>query len=72
MDLNKYFKRINFVIHLAAYEHKHGADQFMTREEAKRKIFKYVEMYYNRKRVHSTLGYLSPFEYEKQKFFLNN
>ena len=40
--------------------------KLMTREEAKRKIFEYVEMYYNRKRAHSTLGYLSPFEYEKQ------
>ena len=43
--------------------------KFMTREEAKRKIFEYVEMYYNIKRAHSTLGYLSPFEYEKQKIF---
>ena len=43
--------------------------KFRTREEAKRKIFEYVEMYYNRKRAHSTLGYLSPFEYEKQKIF---
>ncbi|MDP2930663.1 MAG: IS3 family transposase, partial [bacterium] len=33
------------------------------------KIFEYVEMYYNRRRAHSTLGYLSPFEYEKQKIF---
>ena len=40
--------------------------KFKTREEAKRRIFEYVEMYYNRKRAHSTLGYLSPFEYEKQ------
>ena len=39
--------------------------KFMTREEAKRKIFEYVEMYYNRKRAHSTLGYLSPFDCEK-------
>ena len=43
--------------------------KFRTREEAKVKIFEYVEMYYNRKRAHSTLGYLSPFEYEKQKIF---
>jgi transposase InsO family protein len=43
--------------------------KFMTREEAKRKIFEYIEMYYNIKRAHSTLGYLSPFEYEKQKIF---
>ena len=41
-------------------------NKFRTRDEAKRMIFKYVEMYYNRKRAHSTLGNLSPFEYEKQ------
>jgi transposase InsO family protein len=46
--------------------------KFMTREEAKRKIFEYIEMYYNTKRAHSTLGYLSPLEYEKQKLSLNN
>jgi transposase InsO family protein len=40
--------------------------KFKTREEAKIKIFKYIEIYYNRKRAHSTLGYLSPFEYERQ------
>jgi len=37
---------------------------FKTRDEAKRKIFEYVETYYNRRRAHSTLGYLSPLEYE--------
>ena len=36
--------------------HRH---KFGTREEAKRKIFEYVEMYYNRGRAHSTLGNLS-------------
>jgi len=41
-------------------------NKFKTREEAKIKIFEYVEMYYNRKRAHSTLGFLSPFEYEKR------
>lgn len=41
-------------------------NKFMTREEAKRKIFEYVEMYYNTKRAHSALGYLSPFEFEKR------
>ena len=40
--------------------------RFNSREEAKRIIFKYVEIYYNRKRAHSTLGYLSPCEYEKE------
>ncbi len=30
-------------------------------------IFEYIEAFYNRERSHSTLGYLSPVEYEKQK-----
>ena len=42
--------------------------RFKTRDEAKSKIFEYVEMYYNRKRTHSSLGYLSPFDYEKRSF----
>lgn len=37
-----------------------------TREEARRAIFRYIETWYNRKRRHSTLGYLSPAEYEQQ------
>ncbi|MBI5574503.1 MAG: transposase, partial [Elusimicrobia bacterium] len=43
--------------------------RFMTREEANRVIFEYVEMYYKRKSEHSSLGYMSPFEFE-QRFFL--
>jgi transposase InsO family protein len=42
--------------------------RFKTRDEAKSKIFEYIEMYYNRKRAHSTLGYLSPFDFEKRSF----
>jgi hypothetical protein len=43
----------------------------MEGEAVKMKCFDkaFVEMYYNRKRAHSTLGYLSPFEYEKQTIF---
>jgi putative transposase len=37
-----------------------------TREEARRAIFRYIETWYNRKRRHSTLGYVSPAEYEQQ------
>ena len=37
---------------------------YQTREEAKRSIFEYIEIYYNRKRLHSSLGYLSPVEFE--------
>jgi transposase InsO family protein len=41
--------------------------RFVTREQAKRMIFEYIVMYYNCKRAHSTLGYLSPLEYEKRQ-----
>ena len=30
-------------------------------------IFEYIEVFYNRERKHSTIGYLTPVEYEKQK-----
>jgi len=39
--------------------------KFYTQEEAKSAIFEYIEAFYNRKRMHSTLGYLSPAEYER-------
>lgn len=38
--------------------------QYHTREEAKQEIFEYLEVFYNRQRRHSTLGYRSPAEYE--------
>jgi putative transposase len=37
---------------------------FESRTEAKTSIFEYIEVWYNRKRLHSTLGYLSPLEFE--------
>lgn len=39
---------------------------FATRDEAKTAIFRYIEVYYNRKRLHSSLGYMSPVKYEEQ------
>lgn len=41
---------------------------FVTREEARSKIFHYIEMFYNSKRRHSYLGYLSPNEFEVRYF----
>ena len=35
-----------------------------TRAEARQALFEYIEVWYNRQRRHSTLGYLSPAEYE--------
>jgi len=37
-----------------------------TKAEARRAIFRYIETWYNRKRRHSTLGYVSPAAYEEQ------
>ena len=39
--------------------------KYKTRMEAKRDIFAYIEIFYNRERLHSFLGYHSPEEYEK-------
>jgi len=40
--------------------------QFATHAVARTTIFEYIEVWYNRQRLHSTLGYLSPFEFELQ------
>ena len=39
--------------------------KYETRMEAKRDIFEYIEIFYNRERLHSSIGYHSPEEYEK-------
>jgi putative transposase len=38
---------------------------FKTRKEAMQAIFEWIETWYNRQRLHSSLGYVSPEEYEK-------
>jgi transposase InsO family protein len=38
--------------------------KFKTREEAKQAVFEYIEVFYNRKRMHSANDYLSPEEFE--------
>jgi transposase InsO family protein len=43
-----------------------GTTIFATRSEARTAIFTYIEVYYNRKRLHSSLEYMSPVDYEKQ------
>src|ERR1700744_2012002 len=37
---------------------------YATREAARQSLFEYIEVFYNRRRLHSTLGYVSPADYE--------
>lgn len=39
-----------------------------TRQDAKQQIFRYIEVFYNRKRLHSSRGYCSPVEFEQLYF----
>ena len=43
-----------------------GRKTYRTREDAKADVFDYVERFYNGVRRHSTIGYLSPVEFEKK------
>lgn len=43
----------------------HG-EKFFTRADAKSHVFEYIDVYYNRKRLHSRLGYHSPVYFEAQ------
>lgn len=40
-------------------------ERFQTRNEAKKTIFDYIEVFYNQVRRHSFLNYLSPSEHER-------
>ena len=42
------------------------AAAYRTRDQARADVFDYIERFYNLRRRHSTLGYLSPVEYENQ------
>ena len=42
-------------------------ERYRTREEARASIFDFIEVFYNRQRLHSTLGYLSPIHFECQR-----
>lgn len=41
--------------------------KFKTRAEATAAIFEFIEVWYNRQRIHSSLGYQTPIEYEQQQ-----
>jgi len=42
-------------------------ERFTTRQEAKAKIFEYIEVFYNRQRRHSSLGMKSPVDFERRQ-----
>jgi transposase InsO family protein len=41
--------------------------KWQTREEARAAVYKYIETWYNSKRLHSTLGYRTPIEFEEDE-----
>ena len=41
-------------------------EDYRTRAEAKQSIFEYIEVFYNRKRRHAFLNYMTPVEYEEK------
>ena len=40
-------------------------ESFADRDAARAKVFRYIEVFYNRQRLHSSLGYRSPVDYER-------
>ena len=40
---------------------------YWTRDQAKADVFDYIERFYNPRRQHSTLRYVSPIEFENQR-----
>jgi transposase InsO family protein len=42
-----------------------SAETFETRDQARAVLFEYLEVFYNRVRRHSSLGFLSPVDFER-------
>lgn len=38
--------------------------KFRTKEQAQQEVFEYIELFYNRQRIHGSLGYISPVRFE--------
>ena len=41
-------------------------ENYLTRQQARQSLFEYIEVFYNRQRRHSYLGYASLSEYERE------
>ena len=44
---------------------------YHTRDQARSEIFEYIELFYNRKRIHQSLNYQTPVQYESLKLSTN-
>ena len=44
---------------------------YHTRDQARSEIFEYIELFYNRKRIHQSLNYQTPMQYESVKLSTN-
>jgi putative transposase len=42
-------------------------ERYRTRDQARASVFEYIEVFYNRLRLHSTLGYQSPSDFERRR-----
>ncbi|MFC0213413.1 IS3 family transposase [Paenibacillus chartarius] len=40
--------------------------RFKTKQEAYKEVFQYIEFFYNRKRIHGSIGYMSPVQFSIQ------
>jgi putative transposase len=40
-------------------------NHYKTKEEAKKAVFEYIEVWYNRQRIHSSIGYMTPVQFEE-------
>ena len=44
---------------------------YHTRDQARSEIFEYIELFYNRRRIHQSLNYQTPMQYESVKLSTN-
>ena len=44
---------------------------YRTRDEARTEIFDYIELFYNRKRLHQSLNYQTPMKYKSERVLPN-
>ena len=38
--------------------------EYKNKEDAKKAVFEFIEVWYNRKRIHSSIGYMTPVQFE--------